>query len=223
MIICQNLIKEFGTADTVFRAVNDVSFRVEKGEFAALIGASGSGKSTLMNMIGLIDMPTKGSILLDGEETGPMSEKQRAALRWGKIGYVFQSFYLEEAYTVSQNIEMALLISGTEAPERKKRIDECLEQVGLLHKKEALASSLSGGEKQRCCIARAIANRPKLLLADEPCGNLDSENTEKIMELLTQLNRQGTTVLLITHDLEDAKRASHIITLKDGSVISDEK
>lgn len=223
MIVCKNVIKEFCTLDNAFCAVNNVSFKVEHGEFAALIGASGSGKSTLMNMIGLIDQPTKGSILLDGEETCKLSEKERAVLRWSKLGYIFQSFYLEEAYTVAQNIEMALLISGTEAAERKKRIDECLEQVGMLHKKDALAASLSGGEKQRCCIARAIANRPKLLLADEPCGNLDSENTDKVMQLLTQLNRQGTTVLLITHDMEDARRASHIITLKDGLVISDEK
>ena len=174
-------------------------------------------------MIGLIDQPTKGSILLDGEETCKMSEKERSILRWSKLGYIFQSFYLEEAYSVAQNVEMALLISGTEAIERKKRIENCLEQVGMLHKKDAIAASLSGGEKQRCCIARAIANHPKLLLADEPCGNLDSENTDKIMHLLSQLNRQGTTVLLITHDIEDAKKASHIITLKDGLVISDEK
>lgn len=222
MIICKNVKKEF-QGEVPFCAVKDVSFHIAEGEFAALIGSSGSGKSTMMNMIGLIDTPTSGRILIDGCETDNLTADERAYFRCHKIGYIFQSFYLEDAYTVAQNIEMPLLISETSAKMRRSRIDECLEYVNMLHKKNALVASLSGGEKQRTCIARAIANHPKLLLADEPCGNLDSENSRKIIELLLSLNHQKTTILLITHDMDEAQKASHIIELKDGVVISDEK
>lgn len=222
MIICKNVKKEFH-GEPPFCAIKDVSFHIAKGEFAALIGASGSGKSTMMNMIGLIDAPTTGSIFIDNCDTNKLSSSERADFRCRKIGYVFQSFYLEDTYTVAQNVEMPLLISETSAKFRQTRIDECLEYVGMLHKKNATVSTLSGGEKQRACIARAIANRPGLLLADEPCGNLDSDNSKNIMDLLFSLNKQGTTILLITHNMEEAKSASHVIELKDGLVILDEK
>lgn len=221
MVNCMNVTKEYFAGNT-FLAVNNVSFKVDAGEFVALVGKSGSGKSTLLNMIGLIDVATSGLIEIDGIDVSSISSNQKALFRNNKIGYIFQSFYLEPSYTVYKNIEIPLLVSNMEARKRKQRIEECLEQVNMLHKIYANTSELSGGEKQRICIARAMANRPKLILADEPCGNLDSENTENIMRLLLNLHKLGTTIIMVTHSDEDAKRADRIIRLKDGEIVSDD-
>ena len=218
VLICEHLVRKFPEAAD-FTAVNDVSLNVYKGEFVALTGRSGSGKSTLMNMIGLIDTPTSGRIVISGCDTQSMTPNQRAELRSRYIGYIFQSFYLEGRYTVAQNVEMALLIADKPKKERKRRVEECLAYVGMAQQADQLTETLSGGEKQRVCIARALANEPELILADEPCGNLDSGNTEKVMQLLTDLKRAGKTVLMVTHSAEDAALADRIITLKDGVII----
>ena len=215
MIICNNVCKEF-TSGKAFYAVNNVSIKINKGEFVAVIGKSGSGKSTLMNMIGLIEQPTSGDIHIDGVSVNKMKPSELAHLRNKKIGYIFQSFYLEYAYPVYRNVEMPLLISNVEKKLRRQRVEHCLDMVGLLEKINVAAGDLSGGEKQRVCIARAIANNPDIILADEPCGNLDSENTENIMNILSQLHRQGKTILLITHSMGEADKAERKIIMKDG-------
>ena len=215
MIICNNVCKEF-TSGKSFYAVNNVLLRIKKGEFVAVIGKSGSGKSTLMNMIGLIEQPTSGDIHIDGVSVNKMKPSELAHLRNKKIGYIFQSFYLEYTYPVYRNVEMPLLISNVEKKLRIQRVEHCLDMVGLLEKINVAAGDLSGGEKQRVCIARAIANNPDIILADEPCGNLDSENTENIMNILSELHRQGKTILLITHSMGEADKAERKIIMKDG-------
>lgn len=221
MIICSNIIKKYknGSEDTA--VINDVSLHIEKGEFVALTGKSGSGKSTLMNMIGLIDTADSGIITIAGSDTSKMSGVERADVRNRKIGYIFQSFYLESKYTVYKNIEMPLLISDVPKNERKKRVAECMEYVDMSKKADQLAETLSGGEKQRVCIARALANDPDIILADEPCGNLDSVNTRNVMELLKKLKDSGKTILMVTHSMEDASCADRIITLKDGAIVNE--
>lgn len=221
MVRCMNVSKEYKEGESFF-AVHKVSLQIKEGEFAALVGKSGSGKSTLLNMIGLIDSQTSGSIEINGIDVSTMNANQKALFRNKEIGYIFQSFYLEPSYSVYKNVEIPLLISNMKAKQRNQRIEECLEQVDMLHKMHAKTSDLSGGEKQRICIARAIANNPKLILADEPCGNLDSENTENIMRLLMKLHKLGTTIIMVTHSDADAQRADRIIRLKDGEIVSDE-
>ncbi len=223
MIICQNIIKNFQNGNVETPVIRDVSLKVEKGEFVALTGKSGSGKSTLMNMIGLIDTPTSGMISLAGVDTSRMNDVQRAEIRNKKLGYIFQSFYLESRYSVFKNIEMPLLISDVPKTERKKRIAECMEYVGIGKKADQLAETLSGGEKQRVCIARALANHPEIILADEPCGNLDSSNTTNVMNLLKKLSEAGKTILMVTHSMEDAQYADRIITLSDGVIVNESR
>lgn len=223
MIICQNIIKNFQNGNMETPVIRDVSLKVEKGEFVALTGKSGSGKSTLMNMIGLIDTPTSGTISLAGVDTSRMNDVQRAEIRNKKLGYIFQSFYLESRYSVFKNIEMPLLISDVPKAERKKRIEECMEYVGIGKKANQLAETLSGGEKQRVCIARALANQPGIILADEPCGNLDSANTTNVMNLLKKLSEAGKTILMVTHSMEDAQYADRIITLSDGVIVNESR
>lgn len=217
MIKCRNLVKKFCSGMEFF-AVNDIEIEIKKGEFVAVTGKSGSGKSTLMNMIGLIEHPTSGDIFIDGENIKNMTDKQLAVLRNKKIGYIFQAFHLEHLYPVFRNVEMPLLISDVPSKQRRKRVEECLEKVGLSGKINELAGNLSGGEKQRVCIARALANDPEIILADEPCGNLDSENTENIMNILKELNKNGKTVVLITHNMDEARMADRIIYMKDGKI-----
>lgn len=217
MIKCSNLVKKFRSGSE-FYAVNDINIEIKKGEFVAVTGKSGSGKSTLMNMIGLIERQTSGEIFIDGEDTRNMTDKQLAALRNKKIGYIFQAFHLEYLYSVFHNVEMPLLISDVPSRLRKNRVKECLLAVGLEGKADELAGNLSGGEKQRVCIARALANDPEIILADEPCGNLDSENTENIMNILKELNKKGKTIVLITHNMDEARMADRIIFMKDGKL-----
>ena len=217
MIKCSNLVKKFRSGSE-FYAVNDINIEIKKGEFVAVTGKSGSGKSTLMNMIGLIERQTSGEIFIDGDDTRNMTDKQLADLRNKKIGYIFQAFHLEYLYSVFHNVEMPLLISDVPSRLRKNRVKECLLAVGLEGKADELTGNLSGGEKQRVCIARALANDPEIILADEPCGNLDSENTENIMNILKELNKKGKTIVLITHNMDEARMADRIIFMKDGKL-----
>ena len=219
MIVCKNISKVFG-AHT--KALQNVSINIKEGEYVALVGKSGSGKSTMLNIIGLIDIPTEGEVYLNSKPVCNMKEKEKAKIRNIEIGYVFQSFYLEKAYPVYKNVEMPLLIANVSKKERKKRVEEALEKVGLLHKKNEIAKNLSDGEQQRVSIARALVNNPEIILADEPCGNLDSENTENIMHILEKLNKEGKTIVLVTHSKEEAERARRKITLKDGRIIENE-
>ena len=223
MITCQNIVKRFRNGSEETTVINDVSLHIERGEFVALTGKSGSGKSTLMNMIGLIDTADIGIISIDGSDTSKLTSIQRADIRNRKMGYIFQSFYLESRYTVYKNIEMPMLIADVPKSERKKRIAECMEYVDISNKADQLAETLSGGEKQRVCIARALANDPEMILADEPCGNLDSANTKRVMELLKKLKDSGKTILMVTHSMEDAQYADRIITLKDGVIINENR
>lgn len=213
--------KEYQTPGGCFFALDGVSLCVEKGEFVAIVGKSGSGKSTLLNMIGTLDSVTSGSILLDGQDIATMNGRQLAEVRNQSIGFVFQRFNLEPEYTVYQNVELPLVISGSTKNEQK--VQAVLEQLDLTSKAKMKTKLLSGGEQQRVAIARAIINDPKLILADEPCGNLDTTNSNIVMSILQALNQQGKTIILVTHDQEDARKAQRIVTLSNGRIISDEK
>jgi len=213
--------KEYQTPGGCFFALDGVSLCVEEGEFVAIVGKSGSGKSTLLNMIGTLDSVTSGSILLDGQDIATMNGRQLAEVRNQSIGFVFQRFNLEPEYTVFQNVELPLVISGSTKNEQK--VQAVLEQLDLISKAKLKTKLLSGGEQQRVAIARAIINDPKLILADEPCGNLDTTNSNIVMSILQALNQQGKTIILVTHDQEDARKAQRIVTLSNGRIISDEK
>ena len=213
--------KEYQTPGGCFFALDGVSLCVEEGEFVAIVGKSGSGKSTLLNTIGTLDSVTSGSILLDGQDIATMKGKQLAEVRNQSIGFVFQRFNLEPEYTVYQNVELPLVISGSNKNEQK--VQAVLEQLDLTSKAKLKTKLLSGGEQQRVAIARAIINDPKLILADEPCGNLDTTNSNIVMSILQALNQQGKTIILVTHDQEDARKAQRIVTLSNGRIISDEK
>lgn len=213
--------KEYQTPGGCFFALDGVSLCVEEGEFVAIVGKSGSGKSTLLNMIGTLDSVTSGSILLDGQDIATMNGRQLAEVRNQSIGFVFQRFNLEPEYTVYQNVELPLVISGSTKNEQK--VQAVLEQLDLTSKTKMKTKLLSGGEQQRVAIARAIINDPKLILADEPCGNLDTTNSNIVMSILQALNQQGKTIILVTHDQEDARKAQRIVTLSNGRIISDEK
>ena len=213
--------KEYQTPGGCFFALDGVSLCVEEGEFVAIVGKSGSGKSTLLNMIGTLDSVTSGSILLDGQDIATMNGRQLAKIRNQSIGFVFQRFNLEPEYTVYQNVELPLVISGSTKNEQK--VQAVLEQLDLTSKAKMKTKLLSGGEQQRVAIARAIINDPKLILADEPCGNLDTANSNIVMSILQALNQQGKTIILVTHDQEDARKAQRIVTLSNGRIISDEK
>ena len=221
MLTLQNVTKSFKTPAGDVTAVNDVTLTVADGEFVAIVGKSGSGKSTLLNLIGTLDTPTQGTIMLDEFDYSKLSAKQIAQLRNAKLGFVFQRFNLEGEYIVLQNVELPLIIAGQFKNEQK--VKGVLTQLGIADKIKTKTKVLSGGEQQRVAIARAIINNPKIILADEPCGNLDTESSEAVMAILQQLNEQGKTVILVTHDESDAKKASRIITLSNGKVISDEK
>lgn len=218
-ISVENATKIYTVGDSRFAALDEVDFWVEQGEYLAITGKSGSGKSTLLNMIGLIDTLDSGSLYLDGKEVGNLKENEKAIIRNNKIGYIFQSFYLEPTYSVMTNVEMPLIIAGVPKKERKERVKALLEQVGMLDKIKNKACELSGGEKQRVCIARALVNDPGIILADEPCGNLDSANASIVLNLLSEFNKKGKTVVLVTHNMDDTKYADRKITMKDGKIV----
>ena len=216
----QNVSKIYPGVPPV-EALRGVSLKVRRKEFIGIIGASGSGKSTLLHVVGTLTRPTFGSVLIDGIDTGGLSDGNLSGIRSRNIGFIFQDFFLLAGFTAIQNVENGLLYAGVSASERTEKAREMLEHVGLSHRMRHLPSELSGGEQQRVAIARALVNQPAFLLADEPTGNLDSRTTDSIMDLLRNLNVDGTTVILITHDLDVAKMSNRQVLLKDGYVESD--
>ena len=221
MLKTENLKKVFRTDEVETWALNNVNIEVKKGEFVAIMGPSGCGKSTLMNILGLLDNPTEGTYYLDGVEVSKYSEAERTNLRKGVIGFVFQSFTLIDELNVYENIELPLLYMGIPSDERKRRVEEAMERMSIAHRAKHFPQQLSGGQQQRVAIARAVVANPKLILADEPTGNLDSRNGKEVMELLTELNHEGTTVVMVTHSQHDAGYAGRIINLFDGQIVSE--
>lgn len=219
MIEIHNLKKIYGDGASRVLAINNVSFVVKDGEFLSIVGESGSGKSTLMHMIGGLEKPTEGQIIVDGHDIAGFSSSELARFRMAKTGFVFQSFHLESHFSVFDNIRIPLLINGVDFKEHSAKIDRALKQVNLLDKRNVKISKLSGGQKQRVAIARAIVSETPYLFADEPCGNLDSESSEMIMTLFREINRSGKTIILITHNLDAAKKTDRIIVLKDGRIV----
>ena len=221
MLKVENLKKSFFTEEIETIALNGVSFEVKEGEFVAVMGPSGCGKSTLLNILGLLDNPTEGSYSLLDKEVGNLKEKDRTQFRKGNLGFVFQSFNLIDEMTVFENVELPLVYMGVKAQERKKRVNEILDRMNISHRAAHFPQQLSGGQQQRVAIARAVISNPKLVLADEPTGNLDSKNGQEVMLLLQELNREGTTIIMVTHSQHDAQYASRTICLFDGQVVTD--
>ena len=215
------LEKIFRTEEVETSALNKVSIEVKEGEFVAIMGPSGCGKSTLLNILGLLDNPTTGEYYLNGIEVSQYTEAQRTKLRKGIIGFVFQSFNLIDELNVYENIELPLLYMGVSAAERKKKVQEAMERMAIVHREKHFPQQLSGGQQQRVAIARAVVANPKLILADEPTGNLDSKNGQEVMNLLNELNKEGTTIVMVTHSQHDAGFASRIINLFDGQVVTE--
>ena len=221
MLKVENLKKSFFTEEIETIALNGVSFEVKEGEFVAVMGPSGCGKSTLLNILGLLDNPTGGSYELLGQQVGDLREKDRTQFRKGNLGFVFQSFNLIDEMTVFENVELPLVYMGVKASERKRRVEDILERMNISHRASHFPQQLSGGQQQRVAIARAVISNPKLVLADEPTGNLDSKNGKEVMLLLQELNREGTTIIMVTHSQHDAQYASRTICLFDGQVVTD--
>lgn len=223
MINIQDLSRAFRTEEVETLALNHVNLQVKKGEFTAIMGPSGCGKSTLLNVIGLLDNPTDGLYEFDGKEVSGLREKQRTGVRKGNIGFVFQSFNLIDELNVYENIEVPLKYLGFSAAERKEKIEAVLDRMKMGHRRNHFPQQLSGGQQQRVALCRAVVSNPKLLLADEPTGNLDSQNGQEVMKLLLELNREGTTIVMVTHSDYDASFAHRIIHLFDGKVITEEQ
>lgn len=221
MIKTVALEKIFRTEEVETLALNKVSIEVKEGEFVAIMGPSGCGKSTLLNILGLLDNPTSGEYYLNGIEVSRYTEAQRTKLRKGIIGFVFQSFNLIDELNVYENIELPLLYRGVSAAERKKKVQEAMERMAIVHREKHFPQQLSGGQQQRVAIARAVVANPKLILADEPTGNLDSKNGQEVMNLLSELNKEGTTIVMVTHSQHDAGFASRTINLFDGQVVTE--
>ena len=223
MIKTENLKKVFRTEEVETHALSNVSLEINEGEFVAIMGPSGCGKSTLLNILGLLDNPTGGNYYLNGTDVSSFKEQQRTKLRKGLIGFVFQSFNLIEELNVYENIELPLLYMGMPGAERKKKVEEAMERMQISHRVKHFPQQLSGGQQQRVAIARAVVAGPKLILADEPTGNLDSRNGLEVMNLLTELNKEGTTIIMVTHSQHDAGFASRVINLFDGQLVSEVK
>ena len=219
MIKSEELTKIFRTEAVETTALNGVSLEVKDGEFVAIMGPSGCGKSTLLSILGLLDNPTSGNYYLDGEEVGHLKERARTNYRKGRIGFVFQSFNLIDELTVEENVDLQLKYLDVPKAERKERVLEILRKVSLSQRAKHYPQQLSGGQQQRVAIARAVVGRPKLILADEPTGNLDSKNSEEVMTLLSQLNAEGTTIVMVTHSQHDATYANRVINLLDGAIV----
>ena len=219
MIRTENLTRIFRTEEVETIALNGVNIEVEDGEFIAIMGPSGCGKSTLLNILGLLDSPTEGKYWLNNEEVGHLKERERTAYRKGRIGFVFQNFNLIDERTVEENVDVQLKYLGVGKAERKERVLEILRKVKLSHRAKHYPHQLSGGQQQRVAIARAVVGKPSIILADEPTGNLDSKNGMEVMQLLSELNEEGTTIVMVTHSKHDATYASRIINLFDGQVV----
>ena len=220
MIKTENLQKIFKTEEVETWALHDVTLDIKEGEFVAIMGPSGCGKSTLLNILGLLDNPTSGNYQLNGVEVSKMTESQRTDLRKGVIGFVFQSFNLIDELNVYENIELPLLYMGIPSSERRRRVEEVMDRMAIGHRSGHFPQQLSGGQQQRVAIASAVVANPKIILADEPTGNLDSKNGREVMDLLTQLNKEGTTIVMVTHSKHDASFAHRIVHLFDGSVVA---
>ncbi len=220
MIKTENLSKLFLTEEVETTALDLLNIEITKGEFVAIMGPSGCGKSTLLNILGLLDNPSNGKFFFIDNEISKLSEKKRAALRKSNIGFVFQNFNLIDELNVFENIELPLLYLGISASERKKKVNEAMERMGITHRSKHYPQQLSGGQQQRVAVARAVVAKPQLILADEPTGNLDSKNGEEVMGLLKQLNEEGTTIVMVTHSEKDAKYSKRIIKLLDGKVVA---
>ena len=220
MIKIEGLSKSFRTEEVETIALNNVSLEVKDGEFVAVMGPSGCGKSTLLNILGLLDNPTSGNYYLAGKEVGHLKETERTQVRKGNIGFVFQSFNLIDELNVFENVELPLTYLKVKAAERKQMVNDILKRMNISHRASHFPQQLSGGQQQRVAIARAVVSNPKIILADEPTGNLDSKNGAEVMQLLTELNREGTTIVMVTHSKHDASFAHRIINLFDGSIVS---
>ena len=222
MIRLNEISKVFRTSEVETVALEQVNLEVKEGEFVAVMGPSGCGKSTLLNILGLLDNPTSGSYQLFGREVGELKERERTRVRKGQLGFVFQSFNLIDELNVFENVELPLTYLGVKASERKERVKEMLQRMNISHRAQHFPQQLSGGQQQRVAIARAVVTCPKLILADEPTGNLDSKNGIEVMNLLTELNREGTTIVMVTHSQRDAQYAHRVINLFDGHIISNQ-
>ena len=223
MIRLNEISKVFRTSEVETVALEQVNLEVKEGEFVAVMGPSGCGKSTLLNILGLLDNPTSGSYRLFGQEVGQLKEKERTRLRKGQLGFVFQSFNLIDELNVAENVALPLTYLGVKASERKERVKQMLHRMNISHRAQHFPQQLSGGQQQRVAIARALITHPKLILADEPTGNLDSKNGIEVMNLLTELNREGTTIVMVTHSQRDAQYAHRVINLFDGHIISNQR
>jgi putative ABC transport system ATP-binding protein len=220
MIQVKNLEKIYRTEDIETVALNAISFDIKEGEFVAMMGPSGCGKSTLLNIIGLLDDVDKGSYLFNGIEVAAFNERKRAELRKHNIGFVFQSFNLIDELTVFENVELPLIYTGVGTAERKRIVDDVLDKIQIAHRRNHFPQQLSGGQQQRVAVARAVVNNPKLILADEPTGNLDSRNGNEVMQLLTDLNEKGTTIIMVTHSEHDARFTHRVINMLDGQIVT---
>jgi putative ABC transport system ATP-binding protein len=221
MIRTENLTKVFRTDEVETTALNQVTFEIKQGEFVAIMGPSGCGKSTLLNILGLLDNPSGGNYYFLEQEVANYSEKNRARLRKENIGFVFQNFNLIDELNVFENVELPLIYLGMKSSERKTRVEEVLEYMKIIHRKKHFPLQLSGGQQQRVAVARAVVAKPKLILADEPTGNLDSAHGEEVMNMLEELNQNGTTLIIVTHSQRDAEYAQRIIRLFDGQIINE--
>ena len=217
----ENIKQVFRTEDVETWALREVSLEVKAGEFVAIMGPSGCGKSTLLNILGLLSSPTEGTYMLDGKDVSTLSESDRIKLRKGALGFVFQSFNLIDELNVSENIELPLLYMGVSAKERKEAVKAVIDRVAMGHRAKHFPAQLSGGQQQRVAIARAVISNPKLILADEPTGNLDSKNGREVMELLKELHREGTTIVMVTHSQRDASYADRVVNLFDGQIVNE--
>ncbi len=221
MLKTEELTKIFRTDEVETTALNKVTMEVQNGDFVAIMGPSGCGKSTLLNIIGLLDNPSSGLLYFDDVEVSRFRERQRTNLRKGNIGFVFQSFNLIDELTVYENVELPLLYMKVSSADRKKKVNDVLDRMKIAHRKKHFPQQLSGGQQQRVAISRAVVTKPKLILADEPTGNLDSANGEEVMNLLSELNKDGTTVVMVTHSPTDAEKAHRIIHLFDGHIVTE--
>ena len=221
MLQVNDLEKFYRTEEVQTIALNKLSFEVKEGEFVAIMGPSGCGKSTLLNILGLLDSPDGGSFKFNGEEISSYNERKRSQIRKHNVGFVFQSFNLIDELTVFENVELPLIYTGVKKGERKKRVEEVLEKMQIMHRRNHFPQQLSGGQQQRAAVARAVVNNPKLILADEPTGNLDSSNGNEVMDLLTDLNESGTTIVMVTHSEHDAKYSHRIIRMLDGQKVAE--
>lgn len=221
MIKTVSLSKVFRTEEIETSALCEVNLHIQKGEFIAIMGPSGCGKSTLLNIIGLLDNPTSGEYYFDGQKVGGFKERNRTLLRKGNIGFVFQSFNLIDELNVYENVELPLIYLNLKASERKAMVEKVLERMQISHRKKHFPQQLSGGQQQRVAIARAVVANPKLILADEPTGNLDSKNGLEVMKLLTELNQEGTTIVMVTHSMHDSEFADRVVNLFDGQIITE--